>query len=164
MMSGALLLPLFLAACDFFISGEGDPSGAAPLAPIAPTKAAEGEDEEKKPAYSYSPLGKRDPFRSFIETKVETAEVCCTQKYDIDQYHLVGIIWGVDRPRALVEDPENVGWVIEIGSYLGKNWGKVTSINANEVVVTEEYQTIDGELVVNNLSIKLPVVETEELR
>jgi type IV pilus assembly protein PilP len=164
MMSSALILPLLLAACDLFISGEGDPAGAAPLAPVAPTKAADADEEDKKPAYSYSPLGKRDPFRSFIEMKVETAEVCCTQKYDIDQYHLVGIIWGVDRPRALVEDPENVGWVIEIGSYLGKNWGKVTSINANEVVVTEEYQTIDGELVVNNLSIKLPIVETEELR
>ena len=61
---------------------------AAPLAPVAPTKAADADEEDKKPAYSYSPLGKRDPFRSFIEMKVETAEVCCTQKYDIDQYHL----------------------------------------------------------------------------
>lgn len=159
MKRGWLWLTLALGGCDFFISGEGDPAATAVTAPTAPKKAVEADEEEKKVAYSYSPLGKRDPFRSFIELKVETTEVCCTQKYEIDQYHLVGIVWGVDRPRALVEDPERVGWVIEIGSYLGKNWGKVTGITSSEVIVTEEYQTIDGELVVNNISIKLPVTE-----
>jgi type IV pilus assembly protein PilP len=155
-----LWLTLALGGCDFFISGEGDPAATTVAAPIAPKKQASTEDDEEKAvAYSYSPLGKRDPFRSFIELKVETTEVCCTQKFEIDQYHLVGIVWGVDRPRALVEDPERVGWVIEIGSYLGKNWGKVTGITSSEVIVTEEYQTIDGELVVNNISIKLPVTE-----
>jgi hypothetical protein len=29
-------------------------------------------------------------------------------------------------------------------------------ITSGEVVVTEEYQTIDGELVVNNISMRLP--------
>lgn len=159
MKRGWLWLTLALGGCDFFISGEGDPAATAVTAPTAPKKPVAADEEEKKVAYSYSPLGKRDPFRSFIELKVETTEVCCTQKYEIDQYHLVGIVWGVDRPRALVEDPERVGWVIEIGSYLGKNWGKVTGITSSEVIVTEEYQTIDGELVVNNISIKLPVTE-----
>lgn len=160
MMRQWLWLTLALGGCDFFISGEGDPATTTVAAPIAPKKVVADEEEDgKKAAYSYSPLGKRDPFRSFIELKVETTEVCCTQKFEIDQYHLVGIVWGVDRPRALVEDPERVGWVIEIGSYLGKNWGKVTGINSSEVIVTEEYQTIDGELVVNNISIKLPVTE-----
>ena len=69
----------------------------------------------------------------------------------------MGIIWGIDRPRAMVEDPDNVGHVMEIGTYIGKNWGKVTQITASEVVVTEEYQTIDGELVVNPNRLSLPV-------
>lgn len=80
------------------------------------------------------------------------------QKYEIDQYQLVGIIWGVERSRALVQDPEGVGHVMEIGTYIGKNWGKVTQINSSEVVVTEEFQTMEGELVVNNINMTLPGV------
>jgi type IV pilus assembly protein PilP len=86
------------------------------------------------------------------------------QKFEIDQYSLVGIIWGIDRPRALVEDPEGVGHVMEIGTYIGRNWGKVTQITNGEAVVTEEYQTIDGELVVNNISMTLPVAGDGSVR
>jgi Tfp pilus assembly protein PilP len=46
---------------------------------------------------------------------------------------------------------------MEIGTYIGKNWGKVTQITSTEVVVTEEYQTIDGELVVNPIRMTMPV-------
>jgi Tfp pilus assembly protein PilP len=47
---------------------------------------------------------------------------------------------------------------MEIGTYIGKNWGKVTQINSSEVVVTEEFQTMEGELVVNNINMTLPGV------
>ena len=111
--------------------------------------------------YVYNPIGKRDPFRSFLaagERGVEDETPRTPlQRYEIDEYRLVGIIWGIDRPRALVEDPDNVGHVMEIGTYIGKNWGKVTQITSSEVVVTEEYQTIDGELVVNPIRMVLPV-------
>ena len=112
-------------------------------------------------SYVYNPIGKRDPFRSFLaagERGVEDETPRTPlQRYEIDEYRLVGIIWGIDRPRALVEDPDNVGHVMEIGTYIGKNWGKVTQITSSEVVVTEEYQTIDGELVVNPIRMVLPV-------
>jgi type IV pilus assembly protein PilP len=77
------------------------------------------------------------------------------QKYEIDQYVLVGIVWGMDSPLALVEDPEGIGHVMEMGSYVGRNWGRVTQISDNEVVVTEEYRTINGELVVNPIKMQL---------
>ncbi len=110
--------------------------------------------------YVYNPIGKRDPFRSFLSTggrvKDETPRTPL-QRYEIDEYRLVGIIWGIDRPRALVEDPDRIGHVMEIGTYIGKNWGKVTQITSTDVVVTEEYQTIDGELVVNPIRMTMPV-------
>jgi type IV pilus assembly protein PilP len=112
--------------------------------------------------YVYNPIGKRDPFRAFLAGggrgggDDETPRTPL-QRYEIDEYRLVGIIWGIDRPRALVEDPDHVGHVMEIGTYIGKNWGKVTQITSSEVVVTEEYQTMDGELVVNPIRLSLPV-------
>ena len=54
---------------------------------------------------------------------------------------LTGIIWGIDRPRALVEDPEGIGHVMELGTYIGKHWGKVKAIDEGEVTVVEEYET-----------------------
>ena len=163
MSAGLLILGvLSLGACD---SEEPTRGGdvAAPV-PIAPTTSAKKKTDPLDVAiaaqegYVYNPIGKRDPFRSFLSFGTRTEETTPRtplQKYEIDQYQLVGIIWGVDRPRALVEDPEGIGHVMEIGTYIGRNWGKVTQITAGEVVVTEEYQTLDGELVVNPIKMTL---------
>ena len=167
-MSAGLLIwgMLSLGGCDSEEPRRGD--AAAPAAPAAsvdpkpkkedPLDIAIAEHE----GYVYNPIGKRDPFRSFLSFGTRTEETTPRtplQKYEIDQYLLVGIIWGVDRPRALVEDPEGIGHVMEIGTYIGRNWGKVTQITAGEVVVTEEYQTLDGELVVNPIKMTLATGE-----
>ncbi len=166
----ALCLGLaLLGGCDFFISGKGEGASGPPKAVVAAAPAAVAPVKKVDPLteaiaaqeeYVYNPIGLRDPFRTFLSfadgSRDDTPRTPL-QAHDIEQYQLVGIIWGVDRPRALVQDPEGTGHVMEIGTYIGKNWGKVTQINSNEVVVTEEYQTIDGELVVNNISMTLPV-------
>ena len=155
-----------VAACD---GGDAKRGDAAP-APTGPGQ-KKGETDPLDAAiaaqegYVYNPIGKRDPFRSFLAmgTRPEDDSIPRTplQKYEIDQYKLVGIIWGVDRPRALVEDPERTGHVIEVGTYIGRNWGKVTAIGENEVTVTEEYQTLDGELVVNPIKMHLVTDEIQ---
>lgn len=156
-----LLLALFLAACS---DEEAAPTAAPAAAPTGPAAKKDGETEEDESAedeYAYNPIGKRDPFRSFITEKDpnEFKPQTPLQKFDIDQYRLTGIVWGIDRPRALVEDPEGVGHVVELGTYIGKNWGKVTQIASNVVIVTEEYLTPDGALVTN--AIKMPLQPTE---
>ena len=164
--SWLLLAALSLSGCAFFVDGQGDETTAAasPNAPSAPVGARKRDALDEKISederYAYNPIGKRDPFRSFLN--FEAAEgpgpgTLPTQKYDFDQDTLAGIIWGVDRPRALVEDPDGMGHVLEVGTYIGKNWGKVTLVTSKEVIVTEEYQTLDGELVVNNHSLTLPI-------
>ena len=123
------------------------------------------EEDAVEPEYVYNPIGKRDPFRTFIATadEEEIRSPTPLQRYELEQYELTGIVWGVDRPRALVEDPEGMGHVIELGTYVGKKWGKVTQITSSQLVVTEEYLTPDGALVVNPIEIKLQYPE-EELR
>ena len=158
----ALLLgasALALVACD-----TGSAPADASKKQAAATKVVEKaqtaiEDVEEAGDYTYNPIGKRDPFRSFIagEREDEIRSPTPLQKYDVTDYRLVGIVWGINTPRAMVEDPGNSGHVIELGTYIGKNWGKVTQITSNEVVVTEEYQTIHGELVTNQLVMVLPV-------
>lgn len=173
LLSSALTAGSFgLSGCDELVSGKGtrlENENAAPEGPAKSDRKRDPLDEAIAAAeeYSYNPIGKRDPFRSFLNfgarDERETPRTPL-QKFEIDQYQLVGIIWGVDRPRALVEDPEGVGHVMEIGTYIGRNWGKVTQVTSGEVVVTEEYQTIDGELVVNNISMTLPAVDDGSVR
>ena len=126
---------------------------------------AEDLEEDELDVYSYNPNNKRDPFRSFLATGtggdiIDNIPRTPLQKYEIGQYNLTAIIWGVDRPRALVEDPEGVGHVMEIGTYIGKKWGKVEAIEEGVVVVTEELQTVDGQLVVKKHELRLEVPST----
>lgn len=170
--SVALLgIGLLLGGCDMLVSGHGEGGSAKAPAPVAaapkekPKKADPLQDViDAQEEYVYNPIGKRDPFRSFLAVDLpgqDDTPKTPLQKYEIDQYQLVGIVWGVERPRALVQDPEGVGHVMEIGTYIGKNWGKVTQITEKEILVTEEYQTYEGELVVNSISMSLPVQDLE---
>ena len=123
-------------------------------------KVKKQEDEEEK--YSYNPNNKRDPFQSFLLSSSTTNLLdniprTPLQKYEINQYILTGIIWGIDRPRALVEDPEGDGHVVEIGTYVGTKWGKVETIEEGVVTITEELQTVDGQLVVKKQELRLTV-------
>ena len=166
-------LPLSLLHILGLLACEGDPvagagadraAKAAKVAEETIEKAADAvEDlfEGNSEGYAYNPIAKRDPFRSFIsgQRDDEIRSPTPLQRYDVDQYHLVGIVWGVAKPRAMVQDPSRTGHVLELGTYIGKNWGKVTQITARDVVVTEEFQTIEGELVTNQLVLKLPVNE-----
>ncbi len=156
-------LALVLGACG---SGDVAPASQSSAASDVPTEMVEragssGDDANLEVEYVYNPIGKRDPFRTFIATAEEEEIRSPTplQRYELEQYQLTGIVWGVDRPRALVEDPEGMGHVIELGTYIGKKWGKVTQITSNQLVVTEEYLTPDGALVVNPIEIKLKYEE-----
>ncbi len=160
---------LALIGAVFVGCGGDDPGGPAggATAPTPGGGAAAKKDRAVEDAveaeYVYNPIGKRDPFRTFIATAEEEEIRSPTplQRYELEQYELTGIVWGVDRPRALVEDPEGMGHVIELGTYVGKKWGKVTQITSNQLVVTEEYLTPDGALVVNPIEIKLQYAEEE---
>lgn len=150
-----LAMAIGLAGC-----GESVPSGA-PAAPPKPSPKAEGADAASVAGdeYYYNPAGKRDPFQSFIKrgrAEEIRADAPPLQRWDIDKYALKGVIWDTASPRGLVVDPEGTGHSIVLGTYVGRNWGKVTSISEGCVIVTEEYQTLDGELVVNPVTVCFP--------
>lgn len=154
----AWLLLALLAGC-----GEPIPPNDKPAAPRKPVSAATLAEEAaaQSDGYYYNPAGKRDPFQSFMAQQRRAGEVLGAdapplQRYDVDKFNLRGVIWDTGSPRALLVDPDGTGHVVRIGSYVGRNWGKVTSITQDGLVVTEEYQTLDGELVVNPVTVRFP--------
>ncbi|MFZ5475341.1 MAG: pilus assembly protein PilP [Myxococcota bacterium] len=153
-MSRALVLAWMLAGC-----GESVPvNSPPPLAPAPPPKVADAAPAAPEDQYYYNPAGKRDPFQGFLNRGSRDgadlpADAPPLQRYDVDKFTLKGVIWNTDSPRALLVDPEGLGHVVRLGAYVGRNWGKVTSISEDGVVVTEEFQDPQGELIVNPVSV-----------
>ncbi len=154
MNRSSLLLSLaLLVAC-----GEAVPKkSGGTVAPRGPQRAAEVAAPVADPYY-YNPAGKRDPFQSFIQASQRGSDEISEdapplQRWDVEKFSLTGTITDAASPAALLVDPEGLGHVVRVGTYVGRNWGKVTRISGGGVTVTEEYQTIEGELVVNPVEI-----------
>ncbi len=117
------------------------------------------EADESEVAYVYSPIGKRDPFRSLFDIGKDTGgneSLTELQKFEIDQLKLVAIVSRIATPYAMVEDPNGKGHTLTRGKLLGKNWGRVAQITPECVVVKEEYRDYTGRKVTNKTSLCLP--------
>lgn len=122
---------------------------AQPLPPPPPPSAAElaTEEEPQTNLYAYSPVGKRDPFRSSVALTGRVAVVdpnlaaggklTALQRFDIDQLRLQFTVTGTSSPLAMVTAPNGRGYTVQIGDFVGKNWGKVSHIGREEITVTE---------------------------
>ncbi len=98
----------------------------------------------------YSSAGKRDPFRPLglgksvakIPPQCREGNLSPLQEVTIRQLKLVGIIWNIGEPRAMVEDTAGLGYVIKLGTPIGEcqNEGKVKAIRPREVVIEEKYR------------------------
>lgn len=128
-------------ACAAACGGKdkADATGAKPVATkIAPVVV----EAPVAVAYHYDPTDKTDPFRSYIRRQV-TLESDATssplERFDLSQLTVMGIIWGVDEPRALVKDPTGKGYIVRAGTPIGKNKGRILRIEDNKVVVKETY-------------------------
>jgi type IV pilus assembly protein PilP len=92
--------------------------------------------------YEYDATNKRDPFRSFIDDqkmKLAKQERGPLEQFDLNQLTVVAVVWDTERPRALVEDPSGRGYIVQVGTPIGKNDGSVLAIRDNTVRVRETY-------------------------
>jgi type IV pilus assembly protein PilP len=118
--------------------------------------------------YTYDASGKRDPFRPlFLLRRQETqlAEpLTPLQRYEIGQLKLVGVVYDLTPPRAMVEDSSGLGFIVIPGTAIGPNGGVVTAIRPRQVVV-EEWQTdVIGQKHKKEFVLELPSDENERPR
>lgn len=130
---------------------------------VAPAPAA---DAAKEPEWSYTSIGRRDPFRSFLAT-VSTQGLrtrCATPlgRYELDQLRLVAVVTGLEDPVAMVEAPNGVGYSLRRGACVGKNGGTVTAVRSGEVIVSEWVMRADGTRDAAETAIRLPRQENAE--
>ena len=151
-----------LLACDEEVqqSGRGM-SGGAPTtsgsAKPASTQQQEGlvlKDEDFTESERH-----RDPFRNYsvaartqiAEAAPDTQRLVIMPDTPVESMKLIAVISGLDRPKAMLVDPAQVGYVVQRGDYIGKpkvfqstgsvamtlNW-RVDRIRENEVVLTRQ--------------------------
>jgi len=152
---------------------QGTEAAGQPAATTPPTDTAQpatgtppaGAEDATEIAYAYSPIGKRDPFRSLFDQlrrEEQSQQLTELQLFELDQLKLVAIISRIATPYAMVEDPNGKGHTLTRGTLIGKNWGRVSEINPTCVVIKEEYRDYTGRKVTNKPNLCLP--KPEELK
>ena len=154
--------------------GANGASGATAKAlPELPPEIELGDE-----TFKYDPTGRRDPFRSFLKVNTpievvntppptaEVKEVVTRDKLfqeqelgnsklesltslDSEQFSLVGILWEVKDPKAMLKTPTGKVFTVRQQTRLGRRNGYVAAIREGEVVVIEMSQ--DGRRPVSRL-------------
>lgn len=113
--------------------------------------------------YEYDSRGKRDPFQPYFgQTELtpgaEIGPITFLQRFDLKELKLIGIIWDVSRPKAMVADPSGGVHVVEVNAKIGRNNAYVGAIREGEIVVVEPFDD-DGKKSYNTKIIAIGKAE-----
>jgi len=105
------------------------------------------KSEQPGPA-RFSSSEKRDPFRPMtMRTRTSSQprdNLSPLERFDLGQLKVVGIVWDIKEPKAMVEDTAGLGYIIKVGTPIGANDGQVKAIHPKEIVVEEFYADFYG--------------------
>jgi Tfp pilus assembly protein PilP len=109
---------------------------------IVPALVERQTEESQSPAIPG--IGKRDPFRPFTlnsrPSQRRRVNLSPLERYELGQLKLVGVVWDIKQPNAIVEDAAGLGYVVRTGTPIGSNEGKVKKIQPAGLVI-EEFET-----------------------
>jgi Tfp pilus assembly protein PilP len=133
----------------------------------APPEALPASEKRSEPASSAGlpTVGRRDPFRPFtLNTRASSRpreNLSPLERYELSQLRLVGVVWKVKDPNALVEDTTGLGYIVRVGTPIGTNDGKVKAIKPDEIVIEETYVDLLGAKKQREVNIRLSVEKAE---
>ncbi len=110
--------------------------------------------------FRYDERGKRDPFRSFKWEHLALAQKHDAmrgplEQFDVAQLSLVAVVWKTGSPKALVSDPSGHAYVVGAGSRIGKNRGRVVTIDDNLVLIKETYVDYLGHETTKDIEMRI---------
>ncbi|MBU8909777.1 MAG: pilus assembly protein PilP [Desulfobacterales bacterium] len=120
----------------------------------------------------YDSQNKIDPFKPLIQDKPEEIMpvvdkgpqriLTPLEKMELSQIRLVAVIVMENKRIAMVEEANGKGYEVGIGTYIGKNRGKVSEIKNSSIVITELVKDFKGRLTEQVQEIKLHKIDNEE--
>lgn len=107
-----------------------------------------------KSDYVYDPTGKRDPFKPFkaigsspVKPGRSAENLEPLQRWELERLQVVGILWDVAKPKAMIKDPDGAIYTASIKTKIGRNDGFIAAIREGEIVVFELTYYEDGRTV-----------------
>jgi type IV pilus assembly protein PilP len=152
--ASALALLLLVAAGLTGCSDKAKPVAKAtapaqqPKSAVTATTVQAMAEEKPSVIYAYSPAGRRDPFTPIIikeEKKSLAGAKTPLERYPINEFKLVGVVWGGLGYHAMLEGPDGKGYFIRQGTKIGPNQGVVKKITQTTMVIEEKYKDPLGE-------------------
>ncbi len=109
--------------------------------------------------YDYRGVDKRDPFAIYPGLKktkpgVKLGPVTQLERFDLEQLQLVAIMWNVNKPKALIVDPEKNNYIVYKKTRVGRRSGYVAEIREGEMIIMETVER-DGQVTFQPRVIRL---------
>lgn len=76
----------------------------------------------------------RDPFEPVRDVEPEH-ETTPLERFPVNELRLVATVDGVDPPRALIEDPNGLGFIIRPGITIGSERATIVAISPGKIVL-----------------------------
>lgn len=109
-----------------------------PAQPIEPLPTVKPIDK-----FSYTASQKRDPFVKVLQRNYNGIRPDMNrpkeplEAYTLDSLQMVGILTEHNKTWGIIVAPDNTVYRVNVGSYLGQNFGKVTAITPTEIKILE---------------------------
>ena len=120
----------------------------------------------------YDAKGKIDPFAPLIQEKTEESVAVVDnrpkrpltplEKIELSQIKLVAVVIMKNKRIAMVEEASGKGYEVGIGTYIGKNQGRVSEIKNSSIAIKELVKDYKGRLKEHVQEIKLHKIENGE--
>jgi len=133
-------------------------------------KVSEQKSDVQKKEH-YDSKGKIDPFKPLIQDKPEESRpvvdegpkriLTPLEKIELSQIRLVAVIIMKNKRIAMVEEASGKGYEVGIGTYIGKNRGKVSEIKDSSIVIKELVKDYKGRPKEQVQEIKLHKIDNE---
>jgi type IV pilus assembly protein PilP len=121
--------------------------------PAGTTALSADAQEGAADVYRYHPEEKPDPFKPFVtivteekegEEKKVSVPRSPLEKFVVGEFRLTGILWTGTKKIAIVRSPDGKRHLLQRGTAIGINEGKVIEIRHDGVVILEKVKDFAG--------------------
>lgn len=103
--------------------------------------------------YSYEGADGLDPFQEWeaeqkdeepkvlTEEEAEKRNLAPLERWSLDELTLLGVVWGVDNPKAMIQDPSGKVHIVKKNAKIGLNGGYIAVVREGEIVIVESFET-----------------------